>query len=350
MATSLASIRRVLDLLEEGIEVLALPPRGALGVQREDLLRAGRLVQLGELAVAAHEHAAVDLVVQRPAHDGPPVLVDRHLALAVVAGHRDERRRVLEAGAELALVLRAPSSNGQSAAISAGAVGALSIRKPQSLLDVGELVRNRGLRLADPALDRLLVHALRRLPRDEGAGACPLPARRYRCAKAAPGDSTAPAATTTVGASTVSLSASRRRPSPSPRRRVARPSSVSDPVRAARRPRTSHLRPMRPGGRSSSWTACSPAGSRCSSSRTRAGRRTRVGVAGDRLPGEAAGLHALDHLAVRPVLRGGLDVHPEPFPDRVDVLLVLELVDPLDARGRPTPCGCARACGRSSCS
>src|SRR5207248_8806222 len=55
----------------------------------------------------------------------------------------------------------------------------------------------------------------------------------------------------------------------------------------------------------------------------------RVRVAGDRLPGEAARLHRLDHLAVRVVQRGGFHVHLQPLPDGVDVLRVLELVDAL---------------------
>ncbi len=61
------------------------------------------------------------------------VLVDHDLALAVVAGDRDERRDVRAGCASVALCA-SPSSHGSDIATIAGATVVASIRKPQLAL------------------------------------------------------------------------------------------------------------------------------------------------------------------------------------------------------------------------
>ena len=111
----------------------------------------------------------------------------------------------LRPGRVAPLVLGAVDPTAVPMATRAGATATLSIRKPQSPSQLGELVRERRLDLADPALDRLLVDRRRRAHagcrrRCLPAAGPPMPLR-----SSSAGDSIAPAATTTVGASTSSL-------------------------------------------------------------------------------------------------------------------------------------------------
>ena len=85
-------VARCLDLAQERAEVLAMAPAELAGVGREDLHRAGGLMQPAQLHVRLRARRIVDRVVQAPAHDRPPEVVEHDLARAVVARDGDERR------------------------------------------------------------------------------------------------------------------------------------------------------------------------------------------------------------------------------------------------------------------
>ena len=86
------------------------------------------------------------------------MIVDHDAALAVVAGDRDERRGVPEHARHHLLVLRAVDPRERHRLEARGDVGGLD-QEAEVAVAVLELVRQRGLDLPDPALDRLVVDA-----------------------------------------------------------------------------------------------------------------------------------------------------------------------------------------------
>ena len=143
-------------------------------------------------------------------------------AVAVVAGERDERRAVADVARSSCLVLLGAATHGIAEPVSAGRVLDALDQEAVAVADVRELVDEAGLRRAPPRLAGPRRRS--RATRDARVQAQVVAGRRAAdaaSAAAAPGDSSAPHATTTLrrahrhlaerGAVVVDVDAPRRR-------------------------------------------------------------------------------------------------------------------------------------------